>query len=46
MFNSTRAPILDIAMGNVANPAYLPVVLAEYGQNMNFWQRTINTLIQ
>ncbi len=38
--------MLDIAMGNPTNPAYIPIELLNYSQHMTFLQRVVNTLVR
>lgn len=44
VFPALRSPITDAAMGNPTNPAYLPIVVLNYGQRMSFSERVVNTL--
>ncbi len=35
---------LDDALGNPSNPSYIPTQYTNFGQQMSFYQRLINTL--
>ena len=39
-----RMPVVDLAMGNPANPSYIPLELFDFGPEMTLWERTLNTL--
>ncbi len=37
--------VVEVALSNPTNPAYIPNLTTGFGADMNFLERTVNTLV-